>query len=98
MLDDAVERLRQGVRDLRTLLVEIHPPRLESAGLEAALDDLLSPLRGRGHARPTLEVDGAGGADDALVYRVAREALRNVARARRARRRVRGHRRRPARG
>ena len=41
-------RLRQGVRDLRTLLVEIHPPRLESAGLEAALDDLLSPLRARG--------------------------------------------------
>ena len=53
MLGDAVDRLRQGVRDLRTLLVEIHPPRLESAGLEAALDDLLSPLRAARGARPS---------------------------------------------
>src|SRR3954453_6470951 len=42
--------LRQGVRDLRTLLVEIHPPSLESAGLEAALSDLLSPLQADGIA------------------------------------------------
>jgi len=42
VLDGSVQRLRQGVRELRTLLVEIHPPRLESAGLESALDDLLS--------------------------------------------------------
>jgi two-component system NarL family sensor kinase len=43
-LKEAVARLRQGVRGLPTLLVEIHPPTLESAGLEAALHDLLSPL------------------------------------------------------
>jgi hypothetical protein len=30
---------------MRTLLVEIHPPRLETAGLEPVLDDLLSPVR-----------------------------------------------------
>jgi two-component system NarL family sensor kinase len=76
VLNGSVERLRQGVRDLRTLLVEIHPPRLESAGLEAALDDLLSPLRAAG-LQTTLEVEP--GANDPLVYRVAREALRNVA-------------------
>jgi two-component system NarL family sensor kinase len=63
------------------LLVEIHPPSLETAGLEAALADLLSPLAAAGVAT-SLEVDdGAarGSAHDALVYRVAREALRNVA-------------------
>ena len=76
VLNGSVERLRQGVRDLRTLLVEIHPPRLESAGLEAALDDLLSPLRAAG-LHTTLEVEPGG--HDPLVYRVAREALRNVA-------------------
>ena len=48
VVDDAVDTLRQGVRDMRTLLVEIHPPRLESAGLEPVLDDLLSPLRAQG--------------------------------------------------
>ena len=49
VLGDAVDTLRQGVRDMRTLLVEIHPPRLETAGLEPVLDDLLSPLRADGH-------------------------------------------------
>ncbi len=76
VLNASVERLRQGVRDLRTLLVEIHPPRLESAGLEAALDDLLSPLRAAG-VETALEVEPTR--DDALVYRVVREALRNAA-------------------
>jgi two-component system NarL family sensor kinase len=61
--------------------VEIHPPTLESAGLEAALSDLLSSLAADG-VRAELHVDddvAAGTAADALVYRVAREALRNVA-------------------
>jgi signal transduction histidine kinase len=79
-LRDAIARLRQGVRELRTLLVEIHPPSLESAGLEAALNDLLSPLEAGGVAT-ALHVDEratAGSSGDALVYRVAREAVRNV--------------------
>ena len=73
--------LRQGVRDLRTLLVQIHPPSLASAGLESALHDLLSPLAAAG-LETSLEVDDgavSGSSHDALVYRVAREALRNVA-------------------
>lgn len=79
-LRDATSTLRQGVRDLRTLLVEIHPPNLESAGLEVALSDLLSPLAAAGIAT-ALHVDeeaAFGNADDALVYRVAREAVRNA--------------------
>jgi two-component system NarL family sensor kinase len=97
-LRDASGRLRQGVRDLRTLLVEIHPPNLASAGLDAALSDLLSPLAAAGIetrldvAADALPAAGAGaragdsltlgGAADGtalpLLYRVAREAVRNA--------------------
>jgi signal transduction histidine kinase len=76
----STERLRHGVRALRTLLVEIHPPSLQTAGLEAVLGDLLSPLAADGVATE-LDVDdgaAAGTGNDPLVYRVAREALRNV--------------------
>jgi two-component system, NarL family, sensor kinase len=80
VLRGAMATLRQGVRDLRTLLVEIHPPSLESAGLEAALSDLLSPLQTNGIATELHVEDRAtaGSSGDALVYRVAREALRNT--------------------
>ena len=80
VLRGAMATLRQGVRDLRTLLVEIHPPSLESAGLEAALSDLLSPLQANGIETELRVENGAAAAagNDALVYRVAREALRNV--------------------
>ena len=80
VLRGAMATLRQGVRDLRTLLVEIHPPSLESAGLEAALSDLLSPLQANGIETELHVENGAAAAagNDALVYRVAREALRNT--------------------
>jgi two-component system NarL family sensor kinase len=79
-LRESMAQLRQGVRDLRTLLVEIHPPSLETTGLGAALSDLLSPLEADGIATEVHVDDGAhaGARNDALVYRVAREALRNV--------------------
>jgi signal transduction histidine kinase len=79
-LSEAIARLRHGIRGLRTLLVEIHPPSLESAGLEVALSDLLSPLEADGIATTLHVADSvtAGSGSDALVYRVAREALRNV--------------------
>ncbi len=80
-LRDASGRLRQGVRDLRTLLVEIHPPNLASAGLDAALSDLLSPLEATGTATELSVADDALPSDDAalaLLYRTAREAVRNA--------------------
>ena len=86
---DARETLRQaaaGTRDsmrrLRSLLVEIHPPNLRASGLEAALAELLAPLRARG-AETSLTVDPALGLDEGaerIVYRAAAEALRNVER------------------
>jgi len=79
-LRSAADTLRRGVRDLRTLLVEIHPPNLATAGLRVALSDLLSPLQADGIVT-RLDVDepaANGGTADALVYRVAREAIRNA--------------------
>jgi signal transduction histidine kinase len=75
-----IDRLRGTVRDLRALLVDLHPPTLATAGLEAALGDLVSPLAARG---TNVEIRvGAGDRLDpdtqALVYRVAQEAVRNV--------------------
>src|SRR4051812_13559294 len=79
-LRNAISTLRRGQRGLRTLLVEIHPPSLDTAGLEVALSDLLSPLEAQGMSTELHVDDGAvvGSSSDALVYRVAREALRNV--------------------
>jgi signal transduction histidine kinase len=65
---------------LRSLLLAIHPPNLSAAGLEAALADLIAPLERRGiHA--TLDVADSlalAPETEALVFRAAREAIRNV--------------------
>jgi signal transduction histidine kinase len=77
---NVIDRLRGTVRDLRALLVDLHPPILAAAGLEAALRDLISPLAARG-TKAELRVDGhdrLGPDTQALVYRVAQEAVRNV--------------------
>jgi signal transduction histidine kinase len=77
---NVIDRLRGTVRDLRALLVDLHPPTLATAGLDAALRDLVSPLSARG-AAVELRIDGderLDGDTQALVYRVAQEAVRNV--------------------
>jgi signal transduction histidine kinase len=79
-LRNAAQHLRQGVRELRTLLVQIHPPQLHTAGLEAALSDLLSPLHADGiETHLSVDDDAATPTSaDPLIYRTAREAVRNV--------------------
>ena len=78
---DAAAALRGAIRQLRTLLVEIHPPNLRSAGLEAALRDLLAPLAARGVTTrldvPDTDLDPA---TEQLLFRAAGEAIRNVQR------------------
>ena len=77
----AEDTTRSAVRELRSLLIEIYPPRLREAGLTDALEDLVRPLEQRG---VTTSVDVPERVDlpyetTALLYRTAREAVRNVA-------------------
>lgn len=74
--------LRQWVRDLRTLVLDITPPRLHDAGLPAALEDLVSTLETQGVA-VNLDLQHATVLDhetEAMMFRVAQEAVRNIAR------------------
>ena len=79
-LREAAAETRHGIGQLRTLLVEIYPPELHRAGLAAALADLLAGCEARG-IKTHLDVDPEvelGPASEALFFRVAQEALRNV--------------------
>jgi signal transduction histidine kinase len=76
----AATELRQGVRGLRSLLVEIYPPGLRRAGLAAALSDLTAQLASR-RIDVELDVDGIEQlpADvEIALFRVAQEAVRNI--------------------
>ena len=83
---DTVQRtaldLRRWVRELRSLIVTVTPPALHSQGLVSSLTDLVAILEGRG-LEVTLDVEGGDGLPEdveALAYRVAQEAVRNVVR------------------
>jgi two-component system, NarL family, sensor kinase len=77
-LEQGATDARDTLREMRTLLVSLHPPSLRRVGLEAALQDSAASLRGDGVAVDVdLEADLAPDAQ-ALVYRVADEALRNI--------------------
>jgi signal transduction histidine kinase len=81
-LTDASGSLRHSLRQLRSLLVEIHPPGLNAAGLGAALEDLTSSAASAGIST-SVSVSGVEGAPDhvvTLVWRVAQEAIRNAVR------------------
>ncbi|GAA2011366.1 sensor histidine kinase [Nocardioides kribbensis] len=78
--------LRRSMRDLRSLLVEIHPPGLTATTLPSALADLVAPLAAAGIAAD-VEVGDLDDVDEAtlgLVWRVAQEAVRNALRHARA--------------
>lgn len=80
VLRDAAETVRHGIGALRSLLVEIYPPTLHTAGLPAALADLVSSVSDRGvditFAVPD-ELPASAQAEE-LVFRAAQEVLRNV--------------------
>jgi two-component system, NarL family, sensor kinase len=79
-LGASIDLLRRDVRDLRALLVDLYPPNLAAAGLEAAIGDLVSPLEARG-VSVSVSIDASARLDqeqEALAYRVAQEAIRNV--------------------
>ena len=72
--------LRTWVKDLRTLLVNLAPPRLHQEGLAAALADLASAASARG-IRTGLDVEPGLHLEpgvETLVFRAAQEAVRNA--------------------
>ena len=81
-LRTAAGTVRTSIGGLRSLLVDIYPPSLATAGLEAALTDLVTTLRSRGisvvlELAPQIGLDTAG---ERLVFRVAQECFNNIAR------------------
>jgi signal transduction histidine kinase len=82
-LAESADRVRRSVRALRSLLVEIYPPNLYAEGLPAALSDLAARLVPPDTAT-VLDLDDPlpelSRAQTELVFRVAQEGLRNVAR------------------
>jgi two-component system NarL family sensor kinase len=85
-LRNAASRTRGAVRQLRSLLVAIHPPNLRTAGLASALKDLLAPLQAAGVATDLDVPDDlrVNGDSELLLFRAASEAVRNVERHARA--------------
>ncbi|PRY12587.1 sensor histidine kinase [Kineococcus rhizosphaerae] len=88
-LDRAASVVRDSIAGLRSLLVDIYPPSLSSAGLAAAVGDLADSVRSHGLALD-LRLPGPGlpsGLDEAgerLVFQVAQETVRNAVRHARA--------------
>jgi two-component system NarL family sensor kinase len=81
-LRSASDTVRTSIGGLRSLLVDIYPPSLATAGLTEALTDLVSTLRSRGvvvtlEIAPKIGLDATG---ERLVFRVAQECLNNIAR------------------
>ncbi|MDX6603235.1 MAG: two-component system, NarL family, sensor kinase [Solirubrobacterales bacterium] len=78
-LQRGAEQARRGLRQLRSLLVDIYPPRLRDAGLAAAIQDLASQSAGRGvDANVDIPSDLRLDPDqEAALFRIAREAIRN---------------------
>jgi two-component system, NarL family, sensor kinase len=79
-LREAAGRTRQNMRELRSLLVGIHPPNLHTEGLPAALQDLVSPLTAQG---VEVEVDVRPGLNlppevESLLFRACQESIRNI--------------------
>lgn len=80
-LEEAADQTRQTMRKLRSALVDIYPPSLQRAGLQAAIDDLTSALSAQG---TQVEVDVPAATSlphekEALIFRTVQEGLRNAA-------------------
>ncbi len=82
VLDSVGASLRDSLKQMRSLLAEIHPPELHGRGLETALEDLIAPAAAAGiHASVSVSgVENASDPEVALVWRVAQEAVRNATR------------------
>jgi two-component system, NarL family, sensor kinase len=80
-IERSAEISRTAMRRVRTSLVELHPPTIESIGLAAGLEQLAEPLRRNG-TDVGIDVDivstSVNSDTQALLYRLTRELLLNV--------------------
>ena len=86
-LDNVAATVRDGVAGLRSLLVDIYPPSLHTAGLASALRDLADAASRAGGQVPTISADVDDRTADAVpgpereaMFRIAQEAVRNAVR------------------
>ena len=81
LLDRSATQVRDSIKSLRSLLVDIYPQSLAEAGLGSALTDLLAGVESRG-VTTTLDTDALQEPvpEDVarVVWRAAQEAVRNV--------------------
>ena len=82
LLEMSCAAVQRSVHDLRTLMVDIHPPDLTADGLENALRDLGGRLRDTAAIEVDVRVAPPAKVDPevaALLYRCTRECLTNIA-------------------
>jgi two-component system NarL family sensor kinase len=82
LLDSLEEDIRGEVAALRRVMVELRPPALDEWGLVAALSALVATFQQQTGIACTHQTDlpvRLAGAQETLLYRVAQEALANVA-------------------
>jgi signal transduction histidine kinase len=80
VLAEGAAGIRNAIRQLRSLLLEIYPPALREQGLPAALPDLVAPLSARGVDVTVNVPDGLALPSEVerLIFRTAQEAIRNA--------------------
>jgi signal transduction histidine kinase len=82
MLELSSAAVERSVRDLRTLIIDIHPPDMTAGSLQVALQAQAAPLRANGRTEVIVRVSLPGYLVPevvGLLYRAARECLTNVA-------------------
>ena len=80
-LTELQETAQEGMRDMRLLIFQLHPPLLETEGLVAALQARLAAVEGRAGPQVEFRVEGERRLPIAIeedLYWIAQEALNNV--------------------
>ncbi|MGZ5398539.1 MAG: sensor histidine kinase [Nocardioides sp.] len=80
LIADGAARLRSSISELRTLMVDLYPPDLDTLGLDAALQELAANLE-QHHIAVELDLQRINTMTPeltALLFRGAQEAIRNV--------------------
>ncbi len=80
-LQELQETAQEGMRDMRLLIFQLHPPVLETEGLVAALQARLAAVEGRAGVQVEFRVEGERRLPIAIeeeLFWIAQEALNNV--------------------